>query len=220
MTASVPWNLPEMSGSGGERYKLRKQRRNAGRGPVLQSAAMADVSDAALVACIANEGRDRADAEAVLCRRFAPRVRLYGLKHLRNEDLARELVQRVLLEMLTAARQGRIRDPLRLDRYVLGISRNLARRLRESAHRDVLPEPIADFEERWLDVPALLRCVLALEPRARDVVHMSFFDECSTHETAERLGTSAGNVRVIRHRAILSLRQCLDHPRPESRHDR
>lgn len=179
---------------------------------------MAGVPEAALLACIAEGGGDREAAEATLCRRFAPRVRLYGLKHLRNDDLARELVQRVLLEMLTAARQGRIRDPLRLDRYVLGISRNLARRLKESAERESPPELRVDFDEGWLDIPALLRCILALEPRARDVVHMSFFDEVSTQEAAERLGTSTGNVRVIRHRAILSLRECLDHRSQETHH--
>lgn len=180
---------------------------------------MAEVPDATLLARIAKDGADRDAAETALCRRFAPRIRLYGLKHLRNEDLARDLVQRVLLEMLTAARQGRIRDPLRLDRYVLGISRNLARRLRTSADGAFIPASRVDFDEGWLDVPALLRCVLALEPRAREVVQMSFFDEFSTHETAERLGTSTGNVRVIRHRAILSLRACLDHRGQESRHD-
>ena len=35
-------------------------------------------------------GRDR-DAEGELCRRFAPRIRLYGLRHLGDEDRARDL---------------------------------------------------------------------------------------------------------------------------------
>jgi hypothetical protein len=32
-------------------------------------------------------------AETELYRRFAPRVRLYGLRHLRDEDAARDLMQ-------------------------------------------------------------------------------------------------------------------------------
>ena len=32
-------------------------------------------------------------AESELYRRFAPRVRLYGLRHLRDEESARDLVQ-------------------------------------------------------------------------------------------------------------------------------
>lgn len=186
---------------------------------MLSLAAMTGVSDAALLASIANDGEAREAAETALCRRFAPRIRLYGLKHLRNEDLARELVQRVLLELLTAARQGRIRDPLRLDRYVLGISRNLGRRMEEAVDRECIAEPRMEFDDGWLDIPTLLRCILALDPRARDVVQMSFFDELRTHETAARLGTSAGNVRVLRHRAILSLRACMDHPNRASHHD-
>jgi len=55
-------------------------------------------------------GRDAA-AEGELCRRFAPRIRLYGLKHLRDEERARDLVQSVLLVVLEAVRAGRVDEP-------------------------------------------------------------------------------------------------------------
>jgi hypothetical protein len=45
------------------------------------------LADAELVDRIAR-GADVRDAEAELCRRFAPRIRLYGLRHLRSEDRA------------------------------------------------------------------------------------------------------------------------------------
>src|SRR6266566_5663281 len=67
-------------------------------------------------------------AEAELCRRFAPRIRLYGLRHLRDEERARDLVQAVLLAVLVAARAGRIEDPERFDRFVLGTCRNTSMR--------------------------------------------------------------------------------------------
>src|SRR5688572_5444185 len=79
---------------------------------VLPSVAMRDDgSDAELVRRIMAGGGDARAAEAELCRRFAPRVRLYGLRHLRSEDRARDLVQSVLLAVLEAVRAGRVEDP-------------------------------------------------------------------------------------------------------------
>ena len=52
-------------------------------------------------------------AEAEFCRRFAPRIRLYGLRHLRNEAAAADL------EFEEA---GRLRDEIRaLEQEELGL---------------------------------------------------------------------------------------------------
>ena len=61
-----------------------------------------------------------------------------------------------------------------------------------------------------LDTPALLRCLVKLDVRSRVVVHMCFHDDATAEEIGTHLGTTAGNVRVLRHRAIAQLRQCLD----------
>ena len=154
-------------------------------------------------------GGDR-EAETALCARFAPRVRLYGLKHLRDDERARDLVQTVLLAVLEAARQQRITS--QLDRFVLGTCRNTAARVRQKS------APLAsDDAVNALSVPAtrvelgsLFQCVGALDERGRTVLMMSFVEECNAHEIGERLAISAGNVRVLRHRALLSVRRCLD----------
>ena len=184
---------------------------------------MEDFSDAAIVRTIATfSGADspRAEeskkAEAELCRRFAPRIRLYGLRHLRDEERARDLVQAVLLAVLVAARAGRIEDAERIDRFVLGTCRNASLRMREVAARAILVTDeeldIAPFlqETEFIETGALVRCVAALELRARMVVTMSFLEQRSAEETAKLLETTAGNVRVLRHRAIAALRRCLD----------
>jgi hypothetical protein len=50
-------------------------------------------SDGDLARAVAARGPSEAEAaESELYRRFAPRVRLYGLRHLRDEDAARDLV--------------------------------------------------------------------------------------------------------------------------------
>ena len=164
-----------------------------------------------------NAGRDR-DAEGELCRRFAPRIRLYGLRHLGDEDRARDLVQAVLLVMLEALRAGRVEQPDHLDRFVLGTCRNVALHVRRT---DARAQPTPSAELDVLCVPpdvdgfetvALFHCIAELEGRARAVVHLSFNEDRSADEIGTLLGTTPGNVRVLRHRAIAELRACLDNP--------
>jgi RNA polymerase sigma-70 factor (ECF subfamily) len=56
----------------------------------------------------------------------------------------------------------------------------------------------------------LARCVQALKERERSVIVMSFYDERTSAESARSLGLSEANVRVIRHRAIRQLRDCME----------
>lgn len=175
---------------------------------------MEDASDLEIVRRIAGS-ENRAEAESVLCRRFAPRIHLYGVKHLGDADRARDLVQTVLVAVLAAAREGRIDDPARLDRFVFGTCRNTVSRLRLTAARfspteDAAIAKLATTEPQPVELNALFGCMSALEARARGILMMSFVEERSAEEIATKLATNAGNVRVIRHRALAALRQCLD----------
>jgi RNA polymerase sigma-70 factor (ECF subfamily) len=179
-------------------------------------------TDAELARWIGGPLRD-GDAEDELCRRFAPRIRLYGLKHLRDEDRARDLVQSVLLVVLECARLGKIDDLDRVDRFVLGTCRNLALQARradgrarptEHAELEVLSAAAASaMDADAVDVGAVVRCAEGLDARARAVLHLSFTREKSAEEIAGALQTTAGNVRVVRHRAVAQLRRCLDSER-------
>ena len=42
---------------------------------------------------------------------MAPRIRLYGLRHLRDEQAAADLVQQVLMMTIESLRAGKVRDP-------------------------------------------------------------------------------------------------------------
>jgi RNA polymerase sigma-70 factor, ECF subfamily len=176
---------------------------------------MEDASDLELVQCIAGATPHRPAAESVLCRRFAPRIRLYGLKHLRDPERTRDLVQTVLVAVLQAARERRIDDPARVDRFVLGTCRNTVASMRHQAARvpvvadDVLAE-LASVPPEVVELKALFACLAKLEARASQVLMMSFLEERSADEIAATLGAAPGNVRVIRHRALGQLRQCLD----------
>ena len=69
-----------------------------------------DSSDGDLARAVAARPRTAEAAESELYRRFAPRVRLYGLRHLRDDDAARDLVQQVLLADDREATGGSVRD--------------------------------------------------------------------------------------------------------------
>jgi len=174
------------------------------------------VQDAQLARAIAGAGTDNMDvaAEAEFCRRFAPRVRLYGLRHLRDRHAAADLVQQVLMMTLERLRAGKLRDPERLASFVLGMCRMVVMDLRRGAARrgalletyGVVEEAVEDAEPRVLEREKLAGCLEALSERERAVVLVSFFDE----KSAADLGLSAGNLRVIRHRALGKLRGCME----------
>jgi RNA polymerase sigma-70 factor (ECF subfamily) len=156
--------------------------------------------------------------ERGICERFARRIRVYGLRHLRDEQAARDLVQQVLLATIEALRQARVESPERIDAFVLGTARNIARDMRRSGARQkrVAEKDSAALPEGWepewtrVDRIRLEGCLRQLEPRERMVVTMTFAEERTADEISELLSLTAGNVRVIRHRALARLRSCLE----------
>src|SRR5262252_3496706 len=107
-----------------------------------------ELSDADLAPRIAEGDRE---AEAEMCRRMGPRIRLYGLRHLRSSSAADDLMQQVLLKVLEALRSARVREPDRLAHFVLGTCRMTVLDLRRSSRRqdellamfgsDLVPDP-------------------------------------------------------------------------------
>lgn len=182
---------------------------------VVMELELAQSSDAELVRQIGFGGARQAEAE--LFRRMAPRIRLYGLRHLRDEHAAQDLVQQVLVTTLEALREGRLREPEKLASFVLGTCRMTVLDVRRNAHRKQrllsefkadLPGPVEPSVPA-LDHEKLRRCMQNLRERERSVVVMSFYDEQTGADLAGFLGVSESNVRVIRHRAIHQLRECM-----------
>jgi RNA polymerase sigma-70 factor (ECF subfamily) len=174
-----------------------------------------EASDGDLARAIAARTDAAEAAEAELYRRFAPRVRLYGLRHLRDEEAARDLMQQVLLLAIQKLRDGAVTDPDLIGSFILGASRmlsvNLKRRdRRREALQDTFLVPQA-FEETGssFDTDQLAACLASLPERERLVVLLSFYAERSASEVGRTLGLSDGNIRVIRCRAIGRLRTCM-----------
>jgi len=175
------------------------------------------LEDSDLAQRIAAPGGD-ADAEAELCRRFAPRIRSYGLRHLRSAAGAADLVQDVLLMTLTKLRAGALRDSGKLASFILGTCRQTVIDGRRGGHRrerlfETFSASFAELTEEsaeMLDARRLEGCLARLAERERSVLLMTFYDDRPADEVGASLGLSAGNVRVIRHRGIEKLRLCID----------
>ena len=161
--------------------------------------------------------RDSA-AEAELYRRLAPRVRLYGLRHLRDRHArGRPRAAGAAHDARAAARREAARA--RADRLVR--ARHVSHgRARSAAHARRARSGC------WRPSPATCRC-RPVTRAARSITRASpdclrgaagaralgarphLLRRLRASEVASELGISAGNVRVIRHRGLEHLRQCV-----------
>ena len=174
-------------------------------------------SDAELARAIASAPPGAAQAEeSELYRRFARRVRLYGIKHLRDDAAADDLAQEVLLVTIERLRAGEVRNPDEIGSFILGTSRMLAdsteRKTRRREHLTALfhaPELYAEPVVATGDIAVVERCLHVLTERDRRVLVLTFYAEKTSGEIAEELGVTGTVVRVARHRALERLRECV-----------
>jgi RNA polymerase sigma-70 factor (ECF subfamily) len=174
--------------------------------------------DASLARRIAaSRPRGDPDAEAEFCRRFAPRIRLFGRKWMRSDAAAADLVQDVLLMALQKLRAGAVHNPARIASFMLGTARQMVLDTRRNRGRrerllGTFPLDLIPAEEPTTDAaPERLRhCLQALPERERAVLVMTFYDDCPADTLGKQLGINAGHVRVIRHRGLEHLRSCME----------
>jgi RNA polymerase sigma-70 factor (ECF subfamily) len=181
-------------------------------------AGLAAASDGDVARAIAAAPAGAAQAEeSELYRRFARRVRLYGLKHLRDGAAADDLAQQVLLTTIERLRAGEVRNPDEIGSFILGASRLQAGAMaRKTRRREGL---IALFHapDRYVeasapasgDIDAMERCLGRLAERDRRVLLLTFYADRSSTEIAAELGVTGTVVRVARHRALGRLRDCV-----------
>jgi RNA polymerase sigma-70 factor, ECF subfamily len=178
---------------------------------------LSTASDGEIARAIAASPSGAAQAEeSELYRRFARRVRLYGLKHLRDEAAADDLAQQVLLIAIERLRAGEVRNPDEIGSFILGTSRMQAGSMtRKTRRRDGLialfhaPERYVDPSVASGDIDAVERCLQRLAERDRRVLVLTFYAEKASSEIAEELGVTGTVVRVARHRALGRLRDCV-----------
>ncbi len=162
---------------------------------------------------------DRAAEQAVIAR-LLPAVQAFAGRRLRGsavDDFAHD----ALMLFVEALREGRIQDPSRAAAFALGICRNLARerartgeRRRELMDRYRLTEADLAAWDAQLTVRRdhLEDCYSQLTERARRVIRATFCHDELDSDIARALSITEGNVRIIRHRSLTALRECLEKP--------
>jgi RNA polymerase sigma-70 factor (ECF subfamily) len=184
--------------------------------PAARQAAEGEPSLAELVA---RAGAGDRGAEGALCRRFAAAVRLFARRRLRTPEAVEEFGQDVMLILIEALRARTVTEPDRLGGFVLGICRNVALdRVRQKERREALWQQhgvtleqmaMAPPEHAGYEFIHLEDCLSQLPQRSREVVKLAYVDACSADEIASRLRTTAVNARVLRHRTLHTLRDCM-----------
>lgn len=160
------------------------------------------------------------EAFQTLFRRYGPILFRLTMRHLRDEDLARETVQQTFFQLHAARRDFRLDRKLRP--WVFTIAMNLVREhYRKSKRRKetVLDEARAEaapagrmpmeLEER---ARLLKEAMQTLPASQREVVELHWFEERPFAEVASIVGATEGAVRVRAHRAYRRLRELLKEP--------
>jgi RNA polymerase sigma-70 factor (ECF subfamily) len=179
---------------------------------------IAALTDGDIARAIADADGDRAAAEEELYRRFAPRVRLYGLRHLADRHSADDLAQQVLLVVIERLRARDVHEPDQIGSFILGTSRMMAGGMRRiDRRREALRSQFLErdpsqpaVDEARLDGARVTPCLAGIRERERTVLILSFYGEKGAKEIGDALGMTAGAVRVCRHRALTSMRACLE----------
>lgn len=172
--------------------------------------------DSALVAAATRGGSEGRRAERAVCQRYGSRVRRFAEHHLRDAQLAADVTHEVFLVVIDAMRRGRIDQPDRLGAFVLATCRHLVwdENRAEGRRRRPLPE----LEPGAVELPTvtevdrfrLEHCLMGLPEREMGVVVLTYIEDWTADRIATAFGTTTGNVRVIRHRAMARLQACLE----------
>lgn len=174
------------------------------------------VSSSARLASLAARAQhgDR-DAFAELYRLRAGRVFAYLAKILRERTAAEDATAETFLQAWKGI--AKLRDPDRFDAWLFRIAHHVA--MDELKRPQTLeltvapeapdatvganPEAVATQGEA---AERIRQALLALPERYREVLVLRYFGDWSDREVARQMGTSAGNVRALRMRAMRRLR--------------
>jgi len=152
-----------------------------------------------------------ASAETELVAEFTQRVFVMAVVRTHDREVARELVQDVLMAVIIAVRKGHLQDAGKLAAFVHGTARNLINnRLRNQSQQPQM-EPLPDDLTQagvaeQLDDPERVRLVHQvlerLGPEDRKILHMTLVEGRKPGEIATALGLTPEVVRTRKLRAV------------------
>jgi RNA polymerase sigma factor (sigma-70 family) len=149
-------------------------------------------------------------AEETIVVRFDRRIRSLAVNRTHDREVARDLAQETLIQVLSALRGGQLRDAEKLGAFIFGIARNVINSYLRSRGRQPAEEPIDDLqiasdeEDSGLaDRMALVRRALQrLDATDRRIMSMTLLEGWKPGEIASTLGLSVDVVRARKSRAL------------------
>jgi RNA polymerase sigma-70 factor (ECF subfamily) len=163
-------------------------------------------------------------AEEELARLFYPHLMALAASRLSDRETACEIAQEAFLAVLSALREGRLREPEKLPSFVVGTGRNLIKSClrRKARHPDPLslgsndasvPSACPDAgdpslerdEEKSLVLSALQR----LKPVDREILLLTLVEGLNPREIALEMGLKSETVRLRKSRALRRLQRRL-----------
>jgi RNA polymerase sigma factor (sigma-70 family) len=125
-----------------------------------------------------------------------------------NQALADDVFQDTFIRLFTWLQRRGGRTPIHsFSRLLKTFAKRAAIDLLRKEKRE-LPAPESEVDERWGTHLYVMEILELLDPRSRDVLWMTYFEGLSATEIAKRLKIKAGNVRILRFRALELLREC------------
>jgi RNA polymerase sigma-70 factor (ECF subfamily) len=168
--------------------------------------------------------QDSHEALAVdLAGRFTGRLQLFALRRLRDRGLAEDVAQEALRRTVQALDDGKVANTEALPGFLFETARHICQQLlrrsgRESKALEVLgagafeqstePDPLAQLVSKER-AEQTRRGLGQLGEADREVLQLAFTDGLDAQTIGDRLGLTAGAVRVRRHRALRRLAEIL-----------
>ncbi|MBN2371958.1 MAG: sigma-70 family RNA polymerase sigma factor [Vicinamibacteria bacterium] len=184
--------------------------------PETRSGGLAPDAQALLVERI-SEGDGPAEEELV--RLFQRRVLAMMLSRVRDPETARDLTQEVLMAVVLALRQRRIRDGTKLVAFVYGTARNIVNGYFRARPPETVPLSPDLFATNDADILGNLhraslvaRLLSRLDALDRRILAYILIDGLEPREIALRLGLSSEVVRARKSRAIKRAIACRREP--------
>ena len=165
-----------------------------------------------------------ASAEEELARFFRPRLLLLATVRLRNTQWADDIAQESLLASLQAVRNGHLRNPEKLEAFVLGVARNLINNHARQASRHPcavpadVPSPDGDAFRRTQqeeEIRLVVRVALkSLDAVDAQILMLTLVESMTPREIASVVGLQPELVRTRKSRAI---KKIVEHVKKASR---
>lgn len=142
-------------------------------------------------------------------------IRIMALSALSDAEAAEEVAQESLARVVSAIREGRLRDPRNLGAFSRAIARHVIVDTLRARRRvtELAPDHESASEEDSLaalvsaEQAERVRAALQRLPRSdRELLRLSFFETMTPQELADRMGEPSARIRKRKERAIGRLR--------------